>query len=200
MQPRGHQEVARAFRRRCRQDRRLEFGEARRPHALAHRTDDARARHDVLVQRLAAQVEETVGQADVFGIVRLVEDRQRQLARRAQHFDIADEDLDRAGRQRLVDRLRRAHLHVAVDAQAPFGAHRLGKLERGRIGVDHALRHAVVVAQVDEEQAAVIAHAVHPARQARGGADMGFAQFPARVTAIAMHVVLDGPKFEKSGG
>jgi hypothetical protein len=55
--------------------------------------------HDVLVQRVAAQVEEAVFQADVFRIVRLAEHRQRQFLGRRQHFDLAGEELDLAGRQ-----------------------------------------------------------------------------------------------------
>ena len=54
---------------------------------------------DVLVQRLAAQVEEAVFQADVFRIVRLAEHRQRQFLGRRQHLDLARENLDLAGRQ-----------------------------------------------------------------------------------------------------
>ena len=74
-------------------------------HALAHLGDDLGARHDVLVQRVAAQVEEAVLEADVLGIVRLAEHRQRQFLGRRQHLDFAREDLDLAGRQVGVDRL-----------------------------------------------------------------------------------------------
>ncbi len=70
-----------------------------------------------------------------------------------------------AGRLLGVDRLGRAGLHLAIDADHPLRAHRFGQLERRGIGVDHQLRHAVVVAQIDEQQAAVVAHAVHPARK-----------------------------------
>ena len=75
----GDEEVARAFGRGRGQDRRRVFGEAGLVHAAAHRGDDFRARHDVGVQRLAAQVEEAVFQAHVLGIFRLGEDRQRQF-------------------------------------------------------------------------------------------------------------------------
>ena len=61
--------------------------------------DDLGALHDVLVQRLAAQVEEAVLQPDVLGIVRLAEHRQRQFLGRRQHLDLAREKLDLAGRQ-----------------------------------------------------------------------------------------------------
>ena len=38
-----------------------------------------------------------------------------------------------------------------------------GGLERVRVGREHALRHAVVIAQIDEQQIAVVALAMHPA-------------------------------------
>ena len=94
MDPRRHQEVARAFRRRRRQDRRLEFEEALLLHPLAHRIDDRAAGHDVLVQLLATKVEETVLKPYVLRIFLLAEHRQRQFAGRAQHLDLADVDFD----------------------------------------------------------------------------------------------------------
>ena len=182
-----HQEVARALRRRGRQDRRRIFGEARLAHAPAHLGDDLRARHDVLVQRVAAQVEEAVFQPDVLGIVGLAEHRQRQLPGRRQHLDLARENLDLAGRQIGVDGIAGARLDLAVDADHPFAAHRLGGLEGRRIRIGDDLRQAVVVAQVDEQQPAMVADAVHPARKADGGADVGFPQLGAGMAAVSMH-------------
>jgi hypothetical protein len=48
---------------------------------------------------------------------------------------------------------------------------RLGDLEGGRIRVGDDLGHAVMVAQVDEQHAAMVAHAVHPAREPENGSD-----------------------------
>ena len=127
MQARRHQEVARAFRRRRRQDRRLEFEEARALHAGADRVDHLRAQHDVVVQVLAAQIEEAVLEPDVLGIFLLAEHRQRQLGRRPQHLDLVDIDLDLAGRQVRVERALGAVAHLAVDADHPLGAQRLGQ-------------------------------------------------------------------------
>ncbi len=182
-----HQEIARALRRRRRQDRRRIFGEARLPHAPAHLGDDLGARHDVLVQRVAAQVEEAVFEADVLGIVRLAEHRQRQFLGRRQHLDLARENLDLAGRQIGVGGLGGARLDLAVDADHPFAAHGLGRLEGRRIRIGDDLGQAVVVAQVDEQQPAMVADAVHPARNADGGADVGFPQLGAGMAAVTVH-------------
>ena len=94
MNPRRHQEVARAFRRRRGQDRGLEFEEALLLHPLAHGIDDRAAGHDVLVQLLATKVEETVLKPYVLRIFLLAEHRQRQFGRRPQHLDLADVKLD----------------------------------------------------------------------------------------------------------
>ena len=58
-------------------------------HAAAHRIDDRAARHDVLMQLVAAQIEEAVFQPDVFGIFLLAKHRQRQFTGRAKHLDLA---------------------------------------------------------------------------------------------------------------
>ena len=67
-----------------------------------------------------------------------------------------------------LTRLGIARLDLAVDADHPFGAHRLDRLKAGAVRVGQHLRHAVMVAQVDEQDAAVVAHPVHPAGQAHG--------------------------------
>jgi hypothetical protein len=197
VEARRHQEVARAFRRGRRQDRGRIFGEARLAHAPSHLGDDLRARDDVAVERLAAQIEKAILEADVLGIVWLAEDRQRQFLRRRKHFHVAGEYLDLAGRQIGVDGFRRARLHHAVDADDPLAAHGLGSLEAGRIGIGDDLGEAVMVAQVDEKQAAMIAHAMDPAGQADILADIRFPEGGAGVAAVAVHGIF--PDFSVNG-
>jgi hypothetical protein len=59
-----------------------------------------------------------------------------------------------------------ARLHLAVDADDPLGAAGLQRLEGRRIRIGQALGDAVMVAQVDEEDSAMVADAVAPAGQA----------------------------------
>ena len=63
------------------------------------RIDDRAALHDVPVELLATQVEETVLEPYVLRIFLLAEHRHRELAGRPQDLHPADEQLDRAGRQ-----------------------------------------------------------------------------------------------------
>ena len=59
--------------------------------------------------------------------------------------------------------------HLAVDPDHALGPQSLDGLEAGRLGVEDQLGQAVVVAQVDEQQTAVVALAVDPAREAHIG-------------------------------
>ncbi len=130
---------------------------------------------------LAAQIEEAVFEPDLLRIVLLVGDRHRQRRRRPQHFDLVDIDLDLAGRQIGIDRAFGPVAHLAVDAHHPFRAQLLCQLERLAIGIGHHLRDAVVVAQIDEQHATVVADAVAPARQPHGLADIAAAERAAGV-------------------
>ena len=149
--------------------------------------DDLPALDDVVVQPLAAQIEKAVLEADFLRIFLIAEHRHRQLVRLAQHLDLAGEDFDRAGRQFGVLGPAGTPAHLAVDAHDPLGAQRLGALEGRRIRVGHDLRQAVMVAQIDEQHAAVIAHTMHPAGEPHGLADVAVAQSAAGMGSVAMH-------------
>ena len=135
---RGHQEVAGAFRRGGREDRRLELVETGRLHARAHRIDNAPAQNHVVVDAFAAQVEEAIFQAGFLGIVLVAEHRQRQFGGGSQNLDVADVDLDLAGGEFvIVGALAvhgRASPHVAVEPHHPFGAKDSASLKPGKSG------------------------------------------------------------------
>ena len=139
------------------------------------------------MQLFSAQVEESVAQPGFLWVLLIAENHQRQLVRRAKHFDLADEHLDLAGRQLRVDQLGIAGLHLSIDADAPFCAHLLDLGKSGAVGVAQHLRDPIMVAQVDEQNAAVIADPMDPARQADRLADMGFVQLDAGLAAIGVH-------------
>ena len=78
---------------------------------------------------------------------------------------MVDEDLDLAGGELGVNRILAAVAHDAVHADGPLGTHGLGNLEgiaERVLGVEVDLRDALAVAQVAEDQAAMIAAAAHP--------------------------------------
>ncbi len=182
-----HQEVARALGRRRRENGRRELVEARVLHAATHGIDDLHAGHDVVVELLAPEIEEAIFQALILGVFDVAKHRNREFSSSTQHFEIGHEHLDRAGGQVRVLRAGRARAHLAIHADHPFRAHLLGGLEGGAIGVHHDLRHAVMVAQIDEEHAAMVADAVAPAGEPGDGADIGGAKPAAGVGTVAMH-------------
>src|SRR3990172_6808867 len=167
MQPARHQEVARAFGRARGQDRRLELGEAGLGHAPADAGDDPCAQGDVAVDAIAAQIEEAVAQADVLARVLVAVHLQGQRIGPRPQLERADLQLDLAGRQARVDGFGRPPHHLAGDADDGLRTHRLELGEQRARNVDDALRQAVMVAQVDEQQIAVIALAEFCRRQAR---------------------------------
>ena len=187
MNPRRHQEVARALRRRRGQDRGLELEETLILHAFAHRINDLAAGHDILVELLTTKVEETVLKPYIFRIFLLTEHRQRQFAGRTQHLDFGDEKLDRAGRQFRVLGAFGTAAHLAVDPHHPLRAQLFGVLEGRRIRVGDALGQPVMVAQIDEQQPAMVADAMAPAGQTNVLADIAVAERAAGVGPVTMH-------------
>ena len=182
-----HQIVARALGRGRGQDRRLELEEALLLHPPPQRIDDRAAQHDVVVQPLAPQVEEAVTQPRIFRIIRIAEHLDRQFAGRAQHLDLGDEHLDLSGGKIGIGGAVRTGPHLAVDSDHPFGAHLLGRLEGRAVRVGDDLGQAVMVPQIDEQEAAMVADAVAPAGKADGLADVGGAKRAAAVRTVAMH-------------
>jgi hypothetical protein len=170
-------------------------------HPVAHVGYDLAALDDVGVQRLAPQVDEAVFQPNVFGVVRLAEHRQRQFPGDREHLDFADEHLDLAGRQVGVDRILGALLDLPVDADHPLGAHLLHVGEGRRIRIDHALGQPIVVAQVDEQQPAMVAHAMHPAAEPHGitgicGGELGTGM---RAVSVQCHLRSQSEKVRNLG-
>ena len=82
---------------------------------------------------------------------------------------------------------RALSLHLAVDRDHPFAAQGLGDLEGRAVGVGDDLGQAIMVAQIDEQHAAMIAHAMHPARQARLGTLVRIAQITAGMASVGVH-------------
>ena len=158
------------------------------------RVDHRRAGHDVLVQLVAAKVEEAVGEARLLRVLLLAEDRQRQLGCGPEHLHLGRVDLDRTRWQIGVFGSGRAPPHGPVEAHDPFRAHRLGRPEGGRIRVDHDLGQAVMVAQIDELDAAMVADAVAPAREADARADVAVAERAAGVGAVTVHGLSGGSR------
>ena len=168
MDARRHQEFARAFGRRLVQRGRLDVDEPVRVEILARRHRRAVAQHQILLHLRPAQIQHAMLEPHGFRQVFVVQlERRRQ--RRVEDLDLVREHLDLARHQVGVDRAFRPRTHAARHRDAVFVAQRLRRRERrGAIRVADDLHQSLAVAQVDEDDAAVIAAAMNPARKRHG--------------------------------
>ena len=126
----------------------------------------ARAQPQRVRRAAAAQVQVAVPESDVVAGLDLVVHRQRQRRRLGEHLQLDDGHLDLAGGQLRVLVAGRAAGHLADDLHAELVAQRV------RIFLaEHHLDNTGTVAQVDEDDPAVVAPAGHPAgeRHRRAG-------------------------------
>jgi hypothetical protein len=136
------------------------------------------------VQLAAAQVEEAVLEARLLRRVVLGEDIHRQRLAGAEEIVAGDVELDFAGGDVGVERAFGARADGAMDADD-------GLLRQVRERIlecggwrDDGLGDAIMVAQVDEEDAAKIALVVNPAREADVLPGVRGAEVVARVGAV----------------
>ena len=178
-----HQVVARAFRRRLRQHRGLDFQKL----VLVEESPDGHrrlvAQLHVLLHPPPPQVEVAVAQPDIFRDRAVLGNLERRGRRVVEHADLPRRDLHHAGLQLRVDGVLGPPLGWPQHRHDVLGPQPLRCREERRVVARHDLRHAVPVAHVHEDQRAEIAHAVHPSQQDDLLADIGFAQRPARVGA-----------------
>ena len=129
--------------------------------------------HDVLVQPLAPQIQKAIGQPRFLRIIQVAEHRQRQFLRRPCTWASSmRSSISPVGRSLLtVSAVRATTWPVRVSTHSERAVSTSG--EGRAVRLDHALGDAVMVAQVDEDQPAMIAAAVDPAGQAHGLADVG---------------------------
>ena len=163
MHARGYQVVARAFGRRAGEHRRLDVDEAVRIEILPHRHGGAIAQHQVLLHRLAAQVDDAVREAHRLREILVVE-LERRRERGVEDLDVVREHFDFARGDVRINGAFGTPAHEAGHLQHEFVADLFRRCEsRLAVGIRHHLREALAVAQVDENHPAVVAAAVRPA-------------------------------------
>ena len=135
MDPRRHEELARAFGRRLVEDRRLDVDEAVRVEVLARGHRGAMAQQQVLLHRRPAQVDDPVLQAHRLRQVLVVELERRRL-RGVQDLDVVREHLDLAGNEIRIGAAFGAQAHEPRHADHELVAQRFGGGEAWRRGRD----------------------------------------------------------------
>ena len=183
-----HEVIPCAFRARRPKDRGLEFAEPLVDHPATQRSDYAVTQHDIGVHPLAAQIHEPIFEARFFRVILRRIDDQRKIVCAALDIDRAREDFDLPRRQVLVDRHIGARFHDTVDRDDRFQLDLVKNRQRVAILVGNDLRDAVMIAEIDEENAAMVALVMHPARQTNGFADIVFVQRGTVVGTIGVHL------------
>ncbi len=112
---------------------------------------------------LAAKVEEAVAEADLLRIIRLAGDRQRKLLGGGLDDHLFGGDFDLPGRKVRVRGFGAARNHVSDDRHHRFGAKMLERPQRLAVRLGNDLGEAVMIAQIDEQDSAMVALAVDPA-------------------------------------
>jgi hypothetical protein len=150
------------------------------------------------LQRRAAQIDVAVEEADLLARVDLVGHLERRRLCPVEDGGLDHDDLDLPRGELRVDGadelvlllapLLAARAHGAADADDPLAAHRLAERVRvlRHVGVEDDLGHAVAVTQIDEDEAAVIAPALHPSEEDDLLADVGRAQLATAVGALQL--------------
>ena len=180
-----HQKVARAFRRALRKDRRLDFDVALAVEIIARRFRDLVSHPEITREPRAAQIEIAIRQPQIF-VVNLGVDRERQIVRAIQDMQFVWDDLDIAGRQFRIFRARHSRRNRTGDLNHVFAAQtvRLFRHRSVLLRAKDNLGQTFAIAQIDEDDAAMIARDVHPAGERDLLADVDLAKRIAIVRAI----------------
>ncbi len=195
MLTRWHQVIARALRRRRSQYWRLNFQESLIGHAPSNGGNDLGAQNNVVVGLFPAQVQEPILQSDLFAELLI------SGYLHGQHFgwvlnnNFADTDLHLTGIDVGVDRILGARDHGSGHGQNAFRTGSLNNGEQLAGNVDHTLRQAEMVPQIDENEVSVITLAVYPTRQTYRLVNMFFTQFYAGVCSVGVHGFAHGFAF-----
>ena len=125
---------------------------------------EARAQHHVAMQLLAPQIDEALLQTDVLGILLLARHLHRQHLGGGLNHQFSRPQFNLASWQLRIHRACLARHHLTGHRDHTLRPHRVGRRERRGPSRKDTLRDAVMIAQVDEQQPAMVTLGMHPAR------------------------------------
>ncbi len=136
----------------------------------------------------AAQVQEAEFQAQVFRTVLVAWNVEWRLIGISLDLAFIRDNFNLAGRKIRINGggLARDNFPGYGDDAFQLGAAQ--RLEKITAGMNDHLGEAVMIAEVNKQDAAVIAHAEYPPGEPRGGASVACAQLAACVGSVKMHV------------
>ena len=137
------------------------------------------AQHEVALHIGAAQVKYAVGEAGSFAQM-LVIKLEGWCNGWVKHDELVAENLDFSSGNGLVGGTFRTGAHQPFNLDAELVTQVFGQFEHfWSIGVAHDLHEAFAVAQIDKDNAAVVASAIDPAAQGNGLPHQGFSNLTA---------------------
>jgi hypothetical protein len=186
------EEITRTLRGRSSQHRRLDLQEAALDEGTSHRLREAMAQLEGSLEGSPAEVVDAMAQTHLLVDTRILLEREGRRSGDIEDPELRGDDLHRTGGKLRVDRLFGAVTDAAGHRDHELRAQLRGPGMglRGGVGPEHHLEQAAAVAQVDEDDPAVVAPSVHPARDhdlaadtvlAHGTRRIGTAQCPERV-------------------
>ena len=183
----GHEVIARALGRGLREDRRFHLGEAAFVHVTADRREHLCAHAQVLLHAGLAQVEVAVLEANEFVLIGVVVDVDGRRGRSIEERRLFRDHFDLAGLELVGYVLFGAQRHFARDRHNVLAAQALAHGEGFRVagfGAEDDLHKTRAVAQPDEDHAAEVAGALHPAVQRDLLSGEAFRKFAAILRAL----------------
>ena len=177
-----HEEVARPFRSSERHRRRPDVDEALLVHRAPDRGDDRRGQPQIPLHPLATKIEVAVAKPQRL-LDAFVVELERERIRARDDLERIDLQLHLPRGEVRIDGVGRARHDLALRAHDELGTELVGDRRRVRrtFRVHDQLDEPGVVAQVDEDEAAMIPPPVHPPRERDGLALMLGAQLTAGV-------------------
>ena len=193
--PARNQIVPGAFGRALGQKRRFDIDETVVVEEAPHGLGDRVARDQHLLEARPPEVEVAVLEPEALGHVGLVLDHERQGLGRVQDRKVAHEHLDLAGRELGVHRVARPRSDLAGNGEHELAPDVVGQRVRvrGRFGIDDHLGDAGAVAEVDEDEPAVVAPGVHPAHERHGRAHVLFRAILRRYASFSVSSRCNSP-------
>ncbi len=156
-----HQVIPRALRRRLGEHGRFDVDEARLVEIMPHRARDPMAQQQSLAHLLAAQIEVSIAQPHLFAHM-LIELKGQRLGA-IEDLELLAQHLDLPRLQVGIRRARRPRPHQSCDLEHELIAHALGHREHRRlVGIEYDLQQPLAIAQIDENDAAMVAAAMRP--------------------------------------
>ncbi len=170
----GHEEITRAFRGALGENGRLDFNESLLVEIIARRLGDAMALAQVARDARAAQIEITIAEPEIL-VARIGVERERENVGAIQNAQMLRQQFDVTGGQLWILCAGNSRRHFAFHFDHIFVTESMGNGRQFRIffRTKNDLGQSLAIAQIDENDATMIAPDMHPAGEFRDTADVG---------------------------